>query len=664
MSGFAEGDEAAGGERNGKPRPLPDDAGEYGPLGSAWVRAVQATAGDGARDTARLARGRAYAHEGGVFTVRVGPGRVSAYVSGSRPRPYRAQWRLPALSEREWHTFLKTLAARPAHVAAVLDGAIPSQALAEAASAGARLLPAPGDLTPACSCPDQGAPCKHAAALGYETARLLDGDPGLLFRLRGRSAEAVRAELLKRATAREATARLGRPPGPGPGSVADPGPADDLAPTGGPGPMTDPGRLSGEPGRPVPVPGRPVPEPGAGQVADGGAGRDIGRCGGATSAPGSAEVGSAGAHTPGGGVSVPEWGVSTPQGEVSTPEGGVSGSDTAEGSTPVAGSRTTEPPSCRVPAPARTATAAADEACGSATGPAGLSAPARPPHGGEVDLIVTAATTEAPGVTGAPGITDAPAVTDAPVVTDAPGGSGAAGTMLAREVFATTVRPPLPAPLPPPEEADVHQAVYPELAGAPHADALAFLAADAATRARQALSAVEEEAAGEQPGPDPLPELSLWHDTIRLAATHPRLTGRRTLSPLFAALARSAGREVLELARAAAAWRQGGQAGLEVMDTVWDPPAGAFDRGRSALAALGITMTIHRNRLTHTSRPVQLRYGKDGRWYPYRADPVDAPAAGGRAEADAQDGLAEAEWWPEGSAALDPVRALTGLREH
>ena len=39
----------------------------------------------------------------------------------------------------------------------------------------------PGDLIPDCSCPDNGYPCKHAAALCYQTARLLDEDPFVLF---------------------------------------------------------------------------------------------------------------------------------------------------------------------------------------------------------------------------------------------------------------------------------------------------------------------------------------------------------------------------------------------------------------------------------------------------------------------------------------------------
>ncbi|MBE9499258.1 hypothetical protein IHE61_15350 [Streptomyces sp. GKU 257-1] len=68
---------------------------------------------------------------------------------------------------------------------------------------------------------------------------------------------------------------------------------------------------------------------------------------------------------------------------------------------------------------------------------------------------------------------------------------------------------------------------------------------------------------------------------MRLAATHPQLTGRRTLSARFAGLARSAGRDPLELARAAAAWRQGGPAGLAVLE----PPPGIRRRATSTVGA-------------------------------------------------------------------------------
>ncbi|MGP3978375.1 SWIM zinc finger family protein [Streptomyces sp. 8N114] len=482
--------------------------------GGAWLRAMEGAA----RDPARLERGRAYARAGqgfgsgradagGVSAVRVGPGRVTAYVHGSRPRPYRAEWRLPVLSEEEWDAFLAAVAARPVDAAALLDGEIPPGVAATARSAGVRLLPDAGELIPACSCPDQGHPCKHAAALGYETGRLLDADPWALLLVRGREAGTVREEV-----ARRSTARLGRS-------------------------SARQSRSSAQEGR------------------------------------------------------------STAQQRRSYARHGIS------------------------------------------TGQHGRSTARQEGTGAGADHTLPGASPGAPDVF--------------------PAQRQLSSTVPAREVFATAVRPPLPEPQPLPE-APGEPGTFPDLPGAPSADALTFLATDAATRARLALTVMSAEGnGGEGPGDaedgDPLPELSLWHDTIRLAATHPQLTGRRSLTSLFAALARSAGRDALELARAAAAWRQGGPAGLGVLETAWDPPAGDFDRGRSALAGLGITMTIHRNHLTHTTRPVQLRYGRDGRWYPYRAAPNET------SQPEAPD---RRDWWPEGPSAPDPVQALTGLREH
>ncbi|MDJ1133173.1 SWIM zinc finger family protein [Streptomyces iconiensis] len=501
------------GEVNG-----PEDGGTgevSGPQGAAltgwaaaWVRALE----ESTRDTARLARGRTYARDGGVDAIRVRPGRVTGFVHGSRPRPYRAELRLPVLSEDAWDAFLDTVAARPAHVAALLDGELPAAVAAEAEAAGVRLLPVRGEFVPVCSCPDRERPCKHAAALCYAAGRLLDDDPFVLLLIRGREENELLEELVRRSALLEA----------------------DVSP-GGP-----------ERTRPGEHPGR--------------------------------------------------------------------------------GERTGQP-------------SGQGRGQGSALGPGSDG----PSHDGEP----SDPRTHGPSYPGSP---DGPADPDGPIdtidptdPTDPGGGGGAAGahpwpagmpTVPAREFLAADVRPPLPAPLPEPE-APGEPGPYPDIPGSPGPDALAFLAMDAAQRAYEAFIA----------DGDPLPGLSVWHDTIRLAATHPHLTGRRALSPLFSGLARTAGHTAPELTRAAAAWRQGGMTGLSVLDEPWDPPAGDFDRARSILAAAGLFMNIRRNHLTHPTRYLQLRYGRDGRWYPYRSD---------------GDG---AEWWPEGPAADDPLTALSGVQD-
>ncbi|GFH35215.1 SWIM zinc finger family protein [Streptomyces pacificus] len=396
--------------------------------GNAWVDALE----DTALDPARLARGLAYAGRGRVDAITVTPGRVVAYVHGSRPRPYRAEIRLRTLGEDDWERLLEAAAARPDHIAALLDRDVP-----HALAAVADLLPAPGDLIPDCSCPDDGLPCKHAAALCYQTARILDEDPFVLFLMRGRGEQEVLAELTRR------NAVL---------AAAESGPAPGGA------------RTSAE------------------------------RSGG--------------------------------------------------------------------------------------------------------------------------------------------GGSGAApdlATVRARDAVTRRTRSPLPPPPPLPPQPG-RPPVYPQAEGAPDPLALDLLATEAAARAHAILHT----------GRDPVGGLGLWQDAVRLAAAHPGSGLTASTRALYTALARAGGRTPTELARAVAAWRQGGPAGLAALEEEWDPPAGPFDRARPALAAADFPLfRPRRNRLSTPS--LQLRLGRDGLWYGYESD------------------AGREDWWPRGIPDEDPVGALMTL---
>ncbi|MFF9331390.1 SWIM zinc finger family protein [Streptomyces albogriseolus] len=384
--------------------------------GRAWVTALE----DGALDPARLARGRGYAEQGHVDAITVTPGLVLAYVQGSRPRPYRVQVRLRTFDDEDWDRFLDAAADRPGHIAALLDKEMP-QSLADC---GVPLLPGPGDLAPRCSCPDSGHPCKHAAALCYQTARLLDADPFVLLLLRGRGERELIDALSRLSAARAARAAQGREPEPLPGIRA-----------------TD------------------------------------------------------------------------------------------------------------------------------------------------------AVSRRGPGL------------------------------------------PPLPAPLPPPSHPE-QPPVHPASPGGPDPFALDQLATDAAARAHALLTT----------GRDPVGPLSLWHDAVRLAAARPGSGLTAGSRALYASLARAASRTPGDLARAVAAWRQGGPSGLAVLEEPWDPPAGRFDRARPLLLAADLpAFRPWRNRLTHPRGHVQLRLGRDHLWYAYESEP-------------GQD-----DWWPRGTPDPDPVGALTGL---
>ncbi|MFE6281767.1 SWIM zinc finger family protein [Streptomyces sp. NPDC057877] len=400
--------------------PLPSRASEdEAPLaetwwGHAWVAALE----EGALDAKRLARGRGYARQGRVDAITVTPGLVLAYVRGSRPRPYRVQVRVRTLGDARWEGFLDAAAERPGHIAALLDKEMP-QALAEG---DVPLLPGPGDLDPRCGCPDRGHPCKHAAALCYQTARLLDADPFVLLLLRGRGEREVLDALSRRSAARAARAAQEREPEPLPG------------------------------------------------------------------------------------------------------------------------------------------------------------------------IRATEALTE-------------------------------------RQLS------PLPTPLPIPPHPE-QPPVYPAAPGGPDPFALDQLATDASARAHALLTT----------GRDPVAELTLWQDAVRLAAARPGAGLTVTTRALYSSLATASGRTPAELARAVAAWRQGGLDGLTALEEPWDPPAGRFDRARPLLLAADLpAFRPWRNRLTHPDGQVQLRLGRDGLWYAYESEP------------------GHDDWWPRGTPDADPVGALTGL---
>ncbi|MFE9810388.1 SWIM zinc finger family protein [Streptomyces sp. NPDC005548] len=382
--------------------------------GNAWVTALE----EGALDAARLARGRTYAGQGHVDAITVTPGLVLAYVHGSRPRPYRVQIRVRTLADADWDRFLDAAAERPGHIAALFDKEMP-KSLAEC---GVELLPGPGELEPHCSCPDFGHPCKHAAALCYQMARLLDQDPFVLLLLRGRGERELLDALSRRNATRAARASQEREPAPLPG-------------------------------------------------------------------------------------------------------------------------------------------------------------------------------------------------------------------VRARDALARRVLPPLPVPLPPPAHPEQPPA-YPGAPGGPDPFALDQLATDAAARAHALLTA----------GRDPVADLTLWQDAVRIAAARPGSGLTATTRALYASLASATGRTPADLARAVAAWRQGGFDALAVLEEPWDPPAGRFDRARPLLLAADLpAFRPWRNHLTHPGGHAQLRLGRNGLWYAFESEP------------------GHDDWWPRGTPDLDPVGALTGL---
>ena len=161
---------------------------------SQWLAALERLV-----DPARLSRGRSYARSGQVLNLDVQPGRVESRVQGSRPRPYKVKIEIKPLSEKDWNRVADAMAQQAIFAAKLLAGEMPPNIGEAFAAARLNLFPASsGDLKTDCSCPDYLNPCKHIAAVYYLLGEQFDGDPFLIFRLRGKTKNEIMAMLRTR----------------------------------------------------------------------------------------------------------------------------------------------------------------------------------------------------------------------------------------------------------------------------------------------------------------------------------------------------------------------------------------------------------------------------------------------------------------------------------
>ncbi|WP_443076922.1 SWIM zinc finger family protein [Streptomyces sp. NBC_01708] len=221
---------------------------------------------------------------------------------------------------------------------------------------------------------------------------------------------------------------------------------------------------------------------------------------------------------------------------------------------------------------------------------------------------------------------------------DAAGGPSSRGVRADEAYAARDILPPLPPPPPLPPEPGLPPSLDTETDPAEGVDpsALEFLAADSAVRAFALLA--EALAAGH--GQQPLAAvLTPGQDAVRMAADG------RPDSPLAARLGAAAGRGPAALDVAVRAWRYGGTTALAVYDEEWLPGPEGLARARAQLASAweegeGPRLRVTDNRWTVVGSDAQLRYGPDGRWWPYAKE--------------------RGRWVPAGPAEDDPAAALAG----
>jgi uncharacterized Zn finger protein len=125
-----------------------------------------------------------------------------------------------------------------------------------------------------------------------------------------------------------------------------------------------------------------------------------------------------------------------------------------------------------------------------------------------------------------------------------------------------------------------------------------------------------------------------------------RRAARALGTPSFGPIAARSGISGRELARQALAWRHGGLAGLELLHRDWDPAAeepestDLLKAARNVLRSkTGAAESVEGNRVT--AGRLQLRLGRDLRWYPYARS--------------------DGDWEPSGPPEADPAQAVAVL---
>jgi uncharacterized Zn finger protein len=131
----------------------------------------------------RVPRGRTYVRNGSVVDLRISPGEVISYVSGSHL--YSVKIKIKPLIAATWKILKTQCGQQIGSLVELLQGRLSESVMEIVTAHDNGLFPAPKEIEMACSCPDWAGMCKHVAATLYGVGNRLDHQPELLFALRG-----------------------------------------------------------------------------------------------------------------------------------------------------------------------------------------------------------------------------------------------------------------------------------------------------------------------------------------------------------------------------------------------------------------------------------------------------------------------------------------------
>jgi uncharacterized Zn finger protein len=169
-------------------------------------------------DSARLARGRAYANndrirswkrQGNVVSAQI-RGNINPYYGVYKEPLYKTKIVFQSIDAAQWQQLIQILGSRAAFISRLLLNEVPDSIEDVFQTLRLNLLPySHKDLKTDCSCPDYANPCKHIAGLYYFLAAQLDRDPFLLFELRGLERDELQKQLRKTPLGQALAAAIG-----------------------------------------------------------------------------------------------------------------------------------------------------------------------------------------------------------------------------------------------------------------------------------------------------------------------------------------------------------------------------------------------------------------------------------------------------------------------
>jgi uncharacterized Zn finger protein len=151
---------------------------------------------DSYRFKKRLERGRNYARQGNILSIKFEESQVLARVQGTDPEPYKVSLSLEKFDDEQWGYVVETMSQKAIYAAKLLAGEMPQNIEEVFTTNGLSLFPFTlSEVKSRCSCPDKANPCKHVAAVYYQLGDRFSEDPFVLFQLRGRTKDEVLTSL-------------------------------------------------------------------------------------------------------------------------------------------------------------------------------------------------------------------------------------------------------------------------------------------------------------------------------------------------------------------------------------------------------------------------------------------------------------------------------------